>query len=518
MRPPHAIVFMSVVAVALALGGLAPAASGHSLSFARTVSYGTGESPFATAVGDLNGDGKPDLAVSRGPEDGNPGTVGVMLNQGGGTFGVRQDYETGSEPADVAIANLNGDALPDLVTTDSYTGTISLLYNTGGGNFLLARQYEAGYVPTSVAVGDMDGDGAPDLVVANSQTGTVKVFGNYNWDFSGYRTYSTGTRPVSVAVGDLDHDGRQDVVTANVEGGSVSVLINDGSSLEPRQDYGTGSRPLDVAIGDLNGDGGPDLVTADSDSNTVTALLNDGNGRFPGGHAYRVGSTPTSVRIADLNGDGKPDVAVTDSEDGSISVLLNRSDGTLDSERDFRAGDGPISLAVADLNADGRIDLAAANTLRRDGLGLAQQARALRRAGRHREDASRREEDAFALQLPHEGRPALLEARRARTGDRAEARFRRSAPGRREGQAHRQPRPEALAEDVQEHVHLSDPFEAELLEDRPGHRAALGDQRWGAAGDRVIPARPVERPVGAAAAGTLRSRAAIEQEAVLGRR
>lgn len=364
MKPPHAIVLLAGIALALALSTAASGSAGAGLSFARTANYGTGDNPMAVAAGDLNGDAKPDLVISRGPEDGNPGTVGVMLNQGGGSFGGRQDYQTGSVPADVAIANLNGDGLPDLVTTDSYIGTISLLYNTGGGNFVLAYQHEAGYAPASVAVGDLDGDGVAELVVANSQTDTVKVFTNYNWDFSGYRTYSTGSRPVSVAIGDLNHDGHQDVVTANVDGASVSILLNDGWSLGAKQDYGAGNRPMDVSIGDLNGDGAPDLVTADSDVDTVSVLLNDGNGRFGAAHAYAVGSTPSSVRIADLNGDGKPDVAATNSEDGSISVLLNLGGGSgmLDAARDYRAGDGPTSLAVADLNADGRLDLAAVNT------------------------------------------------------------------------------------------------------------------------------------------------------------
>ena len=75
-----------------------------------------------------------------------------------------------------------------------------------------------------------------------------------------------------------------------------------------------------------------------------------------------------------------------------------------------------------------------------------------------------------------------------------------------------------VRENVQQHVHLADALEAEALEDRPGHRAALGDQGRRSEGDRVVPAASDQRSVGTSAAGTFRGRAAVEQQAVLGRR
>ena len=80
------------------------------------------------------------------------------------------------------------------------------------------------------------------------------------------------------------------------------------------------------------------------------------------------------------------------------------------------------------------------------------------------------------------------------------------------------PERSAVGEDVQQHVHLADALEAEALQDRARHRAALGDQGRRAERDRLVPARPDQRSVGASAAGAFRRRAAVEQQAVLGRR
>jgi hypothetical protein len=114
------------------------------------------------AIGDLNGDGKPDLAVASGSG------ISVLLGGGDGAFGVRSDYGTGSAPVSVAIDDLNGDGKPDLAVANRYANTVSVLAGGGDGTFGGKNDYGTGRgVPFSVATGDLNGDGKLDLAVAN---------------------------------------------------------------------------------------------------------------------------------------------------------------------------------------------------------------------------------------------------------------------------------------------------------------------------------------------------------------
>jgi hypothetical protein len=95
--------------------GVAALFAGSGPSFARARDYATGSSPFSVAIGDLNGDRKPDLATANpGTEESAGETVSVLLNNGDGTFGPWLDYGTGSRPISVAMGDLNGDRKPDL--------------------------------------------------------------------------------------------------------------------------------------------------------------------------------------------------------------------------------------------------------------------------------------------------------------------------------------------------------------------------------------------------------------------
>src|SRR5439155_11712453 len=138
-------------------------------SFGAKTDFGTGSGPNSVAIGDLNGDGKPDLAVANGSSN----TVSVLLGNGNGSFGARTDYGTGSAPRSVAIGDLNGDGKPDLAVANTgsypgYDGTVSVLLGNGNGSFGAKTNFGTGSKPFSVAIGDVNGDGRPDLAVANN--------------------------------------------------------------------------------------------------------------------------------------------------------------------------------------------------------------------------------------------------------------------------------------------------------------------------------------------------------------
>jgi len=373
------VVLTSVLALGGSLG-VAALHAGSAPSFTGHKNYATGRDTSSVAIGDLNGDGRPDLATANG----RPNTVSVLLNRGDGNFQARRHYATGRGPVSVAIGDLNDDGKPDLATANFRANTVSMLRNRGDGAFEAKLDYATGGAPVSVAIGDLNADGKPDLATANGNpTHTVSVLLNSgDGSFQAGLDYATGNNPREVAIGDLNGDGKPDLAIANSFAATVSVLLNRGDgSFRAKRDYRTGSATWSVAIGDLNGDGKPDLASANYEpdcvpvdyitcpgSNTVSVLLNRGNGSFRARRDFRTGLGPSSVAIGDLNGDGRPDLATANSEflvntlsENTLSVLANTGSSGFQARLDYRTGRNPGSVAIDDLNGDGKSDLATAN-------------------------------------------------------------------------------------------------------------------------------------------------------------
>jgi hypothetical protein len=359
----------------LAAGGLlllltSPGAVGRSVaaapSFAPARGYATGRIPAAVAIGDLNGDGKRDLATANS----GAATVSVLLNRGDGSFRPKRDSATGRTPDSVAVGDLNGDSRPDLVTANEHGESVSVLFGSGDGGFQSRRNYPivAGE-SQSVAIGDFNGDQKPDLAAAPGAYETrVSVFLNTGDGTLG-PGQGYGIVPAdSVVVGDVNGDGSLDLVTASAEEHDFSVYLNRGDGtfdeggLDP---FGAEGTPLAVAIGDLNGDGKLDLAASANTNNaweggpTISVYLNRGDGSFRF-KTYYLQSEVFSLAIGDLNGDDKPDLATANDNTDSVSVLANAGQGRFQPHVDYRTPN-PGFVAIGDLNGDGKPDLAATN-------------------------------------------------------------------------------------------------------------------------------------------------------------
>src|SRR2546423_1423698 len=145
-------VLLACLGLALTLGLVAPSAASRPL-FAGPRSYATGGGPVTVAIGDLNGDGKPDLATANYDAD----TVSVFANRDDGSFRAGREYATGSGSVCVAIGDLNGDGRPDLATANYISSTVYVLTNRSDGSFGERRGYRTGKDPRSVAIGDLNG-------------------------------------------------------------------------------------------------------------------------------------------------------------------------------------------------------------------------------------------------------------------------------------------------------------------------------------------------------------------------
>jgi hypothetical protein len=335
-------------------GAPGSSATSPALSFTGPRTFATGLTPQSVAIGDLNGDHKPDLATANVTW----GTVSVFLTRGGGRFQAKLDYPTDASPTSIAIGDLNGDGKLDLATANSGAGTISVLLNKGSGSFQAKLDYLTGDEPSSIAIGDLNGDGKPDLAVANGGGGrgsTASVLLNRDeGGFAARQDYPTGGAG-SIAIGDLNGDGKLDLATANSGAGTVSVLLNKGrGSFQAKVDYPVGGVLNSLAIGDLTGDGKPDLATANQFGSNVSVLANRGDGTFEARRNYATGRSPFAVAIGDLNGDGKQDLVTA----GGVSVLLNRGDGRFGSRRSYQTELLAWSVALGDLNGDRKLDVA----------------------------------------------------------------------------------------------------------------------------------------------------------------
>jgi hypothetical protein len=266
-------------------------------SFAAPVRLSVGTDPRGLAVWDLDGDGKLDIAVANWGDS----TVSILRNLGlpgsigTNSFASAAVFETGPQPQSLAIADLDGDGLPDIVTVNNNYGTnqsVSLLRNTSSvGAVSLAAHVDLAGLATSygLAIGDLDGDGKPDLAVSSFDYGqSVSVYRNTSTpgtlttnSFASPADFSVGGWGNAVAIGDLDGDGKPDLAVVTQLPDHLSLFRNVSSagclttnSFAPRVDYPTGWNPNGIAIGDLDGDGRPDITFGVSYATTLSVYQN----------------------------------------------------------------------------------------------------------------------------------------------------------------------------------------------------------------------------------------------------
>ncbi len=319
------------------------------------------------AAGDLDGDGRNDLAMSVN------NNVGVLLQDpiNDGYFRSASKYRVGKGPGPVEIGDLNNDGTPDLVTANRARATISVLLQdpTQPGIFQSAGDFGTGNYPDALAIGDLNGDGFADIAVGGSY---LTLLFNNPADPGNF--YTGGTFTVlpyfsSVAIADLDGDGRNDLAVTG--DGVVTVLAQDAAPLVPgsfsvTDTYTPGPFSKDVEIADVDGDGKPDLIVANSEAKgdhrdeNVSVLLQEHDpalrGTFQTAVKYETGAWSGDVAVGDLNNDGKPDLAVLN--ESSISVLVQSATPGVYLPRYNLDSPFTMGVVIADLNEDELNDLA----------------------------------------------------------------------------------------------------------------------------------------------------------------
>jgi hypothetical protein len=347
---------------------------------------GSYAAPILESVGDLNGDGFPDLIE----EDFGDELTQVLLGDGTGGFKPGLQIQGGINGALPTAADVNGDGIPDLL----FPQGPSVELGKGDGTFGPSTTYAPTLAFDAGCVfHDMDGDGHLDAVCGYAEGGGDisgatdliilhgnpdgsfnttpiydKTFGDHNTEYDGYGTFLTPTY-----VGDVNGDGILDILGNSGDGTAVLLggpSLTFGTPLHYPQavvGYGSGIvAQYQSQIVDMNLDGRVDLVACGP--NGIYISYAQPNGSFAAGFAPEVTETIGYPTLADFNGDGIPDIAATG--DTAIKLSLGKGDGTFAAPTPLSNNNGAIDFSTplstmnahilhGDFNGDGKLDLLA---------------------------------------------------------------------------------------------------------------------------------------------------------------
>ncbi len=361
-------------------------------AFIMPPSYPVAQNPNALVTGDFNTDGIQDIAVTNRTYNPMDGRVSVLLGVGDGSFQNPMIFNAGKGPTAITVGEFNGDGLLDLAVTEEVDeGTVRILLGKGNGKFRATRiLHPVGPKPASIAVADFNSDGKLDIVTGhrhwtheqNPFSNVSVLLGKGNATFEPAIFVDAGVAPRGVAVGDFDGDSDIDIAASGYDwyysvwdipvtvNHKVQVLLGNGDgSFVAGAEYSGGLSKAAVAA-DLDADGDLDLVTANGGyanwddfdgGNTLSVRLGNGDGTFQSASEYEVGPIPRQLAVADLTHDGNLDLLSASIRDGTVSVLAGIGDGTFIEAQTYIGGENASAVAVADFDGDGRRDVAVTN-------------------------------------------------------------------------------------------------------------------------------------------------------------
>ena len=300
------------------------------------------DSPGDIALGDLNGDTNLDLAIDSHDSYG----VIVLLGDGKGGLALAANspivMKDGQHPHThgLAIGDLNGDRKPDLITVNNADNDVSIAFGDGRGGFTRApATFAVGPSPYPLALGDVNNDGSLDIITTATATGPMRrqqlpssfaltlLLNDGHGSFRRSELPLRTGQPWFAVVGDLNGDRKPDVVATHHEQSELTVLLGDGAghfTEAPSSPFDFGRSAFEVILADVNRDGHLDALAAAGEG--VRVMLGDGHGNFKAapGSPFQTGRGVWRLAVADLNADGKLDIVTSNLESRSISILFGR--------------------------------------------------------------------------------------------------------------------------------------------------------------------------------------------------
>jgi hypothetical protein len=327
----------------------------------------TGSYPEAVGIGDLNGDGRKDVAMCTSFfGNTNDNSVLIFFQNASHQFDPPIRYAAGASAYSVVIADLNGDGRNDIAVGKNSAG-IRVFTQDSNGGFTNFTDYATSYADF-ICTGDFNNDGLADLAGVGFSDSKVALFlqtngalvlaTNYDVSYSGRN---------DIAAADVNNDGLTDIVVMNGQTyatPNVSVLLqtSNGFSAPVIYDLGGNELTAGVGVGDINGDDLNDIVVSYGGNRpaskigifqlTSTGVITN---RFD---SYDV---PQPIVVADVDLDGRADIVTLHGGWQTLGVYFQNTNGTLSTEQLFQpipyaSSYNPQGLAIGDINSDGMPD------------------------------------------------------------------------------------------------------------------------------------------------------------------
>lgn len=289
--------------------------------------------PAAIEATDFNGDGVLDLAIAASPAGSGDPAVHVLLGRGRGQF-IAGAIGTKVDPVGLWIADTNVDGILDMVALDRKGGEVEVLLGDGRGEFKNGpRSKLPGTVrPEGLTLGDFDADKHVDLALLYDRGGkaeaTVAVArGNGAGDFKLSSRRVIGRTGRALVAADFNRDGLPDLVAladAGSDGAATpiaAVLLGDGTTKFSAISYFGPEQVADASLDDLDRNGVPDLIASSLRRDAIRLLPADGRGGFAQVIAVPTANAGRIVRTADLDSDGRPELLTFGPEAPGVAVL-----------------------------------------------------------------------------------------------------------------------------------------------------------------------------------------------------
>jgi hypothetical protein len=336
------------------------------------------------AINDVNGDGQKDIVA---PNFYN-GNVSVIVTGANGTLGPSVNYYAGNGPQNVHLGDLNNDAKPDIIVSNTSANQFNVLMNRGLGRFAGASSIST----VTWTQGNEGGSGS------GSENGAI-FFANINndsfLDVFQYTAVGAYGEPVCSALGNIVGTFNSQCISGFTNNqvvflaGTIGDFNNDGINdflngtfggfdppafLRPMLGNGNGGftstetyfqlpgLPTWVVAGDFNNDARLDAVAAIRDTNQIAFLRGNGQASFNTAVMTSVGTQPVYAVAFDFNSDSNLDLATANRGSSNVSVLLGNGNGTFAAAVNYPVGTNPKHISLADVNGDGRADILTANS------------------------------------------------------------------------------------------------------------------------------------------------------------
>ena len=307
--------------------------SGYPLSFLQPALTSHSYQGASTAIADFNGDGKPDMVISDG--FGKYVNIRTFLGNGDGTFKIGPTAIANYGAGTAYAADVNGDGKADLVTwgyNHNQGGFVDILLGNGDATFKPMKSFALSPGTREIALADVNGDGIPDISAVSYDSDIWVLLGNGDGTFKPALT-SASLTDTSIAVADINNDHVPDLIVSSPYNDEVSLYLGNGNGTFKTPTVFSAPASGDFVASDINGDGNIDFTALSG--NTAFVYLGNGNATFKAPKTYAVPDSPSATAIVDVNGDGKLDLVIGENRRSTVGILLGNGDGTFGPERTF---------------------------------------------------------------------------------------------------------------------------------------------------------------------------------------